>query len=83
MCFVAADSAALGGALRAAHGYYAQADPRFTYAELLSKAADDGAAALALAVEGGDPKLHDAYGLQARRKLEVENSLVREYGVRH
>ncbi|CAM6109521.1 unnamed protein product [Calypogeia fissa] len=45
------DSAALGGALRAAHGYHSQADPAFTFSQLLRTAAADGAAALNLALK--------------------------------
>ncbi|XP_021754646.1 xylulose kinase-like [Chenopodium quinoa] len=75
------DSASLGGALRAAHGWLCNAKGSFVpfesmYQEKLEKTSLN----CKLSVEAGDPTLVSKYATVMKKRMEIENRLVETLG---
>lgn len=72
------DSASLGAALRAAHGWLCQSKGYFIpISDLLKGREVDSAMRCKLAAERGAKKLHEKYGLAAIRRVELETMLLK------
>lgn len=73
------DSASLGAALRAAHGWFCQTSGEFVpISELYKGREDNSAVQCKLAAEGVGEKLHKQYGLLAIDRMILEKNLVKE-----
>ncbi|MCO5606398.1 hypothetical protein L7F22_060586 [Adiantum nelumboides] len=73
------DSASLGAALRAAHGWYCKSKGRFVPISDLYKGREDGSALQCrLAAEGGAKDLHEQYGMLAISRMNLEKKLIEE-----
>lgn len=73
------DSASLGAALRAAHGWFCQSRGEFVPVSEMYKGREDGSAVQCkLAAQGGGEKLHKQYGLLAVDRMELERKLIKE-----
>lgn len=75
------DSASLGAALRAAHGYLCSKKGSFVpiacmYNDKLEKTSLN----CKLSVNGGDPQLVSKYGLMVKKRMEIEARLVEKFG---
>ncbi|WCJ35633.1 xylulose kinase-2 [Euphorbia peplus] len=75
------DSASLGAALRAAHGWVCNKKGSFVpIADLYKDKLDNSAMSCKLLVRGGDQQLVSKYGLLMNKRMEIENSLVQKLG---
>eukprot|EP00897_Mesotaenium_endlicherianum_P008578 jgi/Mesen1/7749/ME000407S06974 len=73
------DSASLGAALRAAHGWVCHKQGRFIpYAQVLKAGAEDCAAKLVLAIKAGPDDLRCGYGELASKRVQIEEHLLRQ-----
>ncbi|KAL2620866.1 hypothetical protein R1flu_001071 [Riccia fluitans] len=70
------DSASLGAALRAAHGFRLQTDKSFSFSSLMKEASEDGATQLTLAIEAPKAEVHKSYDRLAEKKLKYESLLL-------
>ena len=76
-----ADSASLGAALRAAHGWLCYNKQSFIpISELYDDGDGDGGDALQckLAAAPGGEELHKRYGVLATHRMEIERDLIKE-----
>ncbi|KAI5066194.1 hypothetical protein GOP47_0018818 [Adiantum capillus-veneris] len=73
------DSASLGAALRAAHGWFCNSKSQFVPISDLYKGREDGSALQCrLAAEGGWKELHEQYGTLAMNRMKLEKKLIEE-----
>eukprot|EP00250_Pteridium_aquilinum_P021771 c25219_g1_i1 orf=167-1741(+) len=73
------DSASLGAALRAAHGWFCQSRGKFVPISELYKGREDGSAVQCkLAAVGGGESLHKQYGMLGIDRMILEENLIKE-----
>lgn len=75
------DSASLGGALRAAHGWLCSQKGSFVpIADLYEGKLEKSALSCKLSVNAGDQELVSKYALLMKKRMEIENHLVKDLG---
>ncbi|KAG6737836.1 hypothetical protein POTOM_059367 [Populus tomentosa] len=75
------DSASLGGALRAAHGWLCSQKGSFVpIADLYEGKLEKSALSCKLSVNAGDQELVSKYALLMKKRMEIENRLVKDLG---
>lgn len=84
LCFfflLSTDSASLGGALRAAHGWLCNAKRSFIPFESMYKdKLEKTSLNCKLSVKAGDPTLVSKYEVMMKKRMEIENRLVEKLG---
>lgn len=83
VCFLfpTTDSASLGGALRAAHGWLCNAKGSFVPFECMYKDKFEKTSLnCKLSVKAGDPTLVSNYAVMMQKRMEIENRLVEKLG---
>ncbi|XP_028777811.1 xylulose kinase 2-like [Neltuma alba] len=75
------DSASLGAALRAAHGFLCSEKGSFIpISDLYMHKLKETSLSCKLSVKAGDEKLVSKYGLFMKKRIEIENRLIEKYG---
>jgi len=81
LCIWLTDSASLGGALRAAHGWLCSQKGSFVpIADLYEGKLEKSALSCKLSVKAGDQELVSKYALLMKKRMEIENRLVKDLG---
>lgn len=79
--FLFPDSASLGAALRAAHGWLCNKKGSFVPISIMYKdKLEKTSLACKLSVAAGDQQLVSKYGVLMKKRIEIENRLVQKFG---
>lgn len=81
LSLVSTDSASLGAALRAAHGWLCNQKGKFVpISDMYLRKLEETSLSCKLAVPAADQDLVDRYTLLMKKRLEIENRLIQRLG---